>query len=285
MRTEELALAVLVMTLPACLQVADLAPFPCADGACPAGLVCLEGQCVVPGAGGMGGAGGTGATGGAGGAGATGGAGGTGATGGVGGAGAAGAAGAGGGGQGGAAGMAGSGGSTGGAGGGGGAGAGGVGGAGGAGGSAGQGGGGGAQCSAPADCGVDTPCSTWSCLGGACFQAVAPPGTVLGTQTPGDCKQLQCGAQGMVVPLALDADVPIDGNDCTIDVCTGGVPSNPNAAAGTGCLGGVCTGAGTCVQCLSNADCAVGMCMSNTCQGLSVGLFDVGQFDNCVFAP
>ena len=42
-----------------------------------------------------------------------------------------------------------------------------------------------------------------------------------------------------------DADLPVDGNACTDDVCTAGVPSNPILSTGTTCgTSLMCNGAG-----------------------------------------
>jgi cysteine-rich repeat protein len=49
--------AALAVVAAACVTVEGLSPFPCADGACPAGLACVSGQCVAgSGSGGAGGA-------------------------------------------------------------------------------------------------------------------------------------------------------------------------------------------------------------------------------------
>src|SRR5262249_38886419 len=49
-----------------------------------------------------------------------------------------------------------------------------------------------------------------------------------------------------------------DGNPCTDDVCTDGVPAHPPSAAGISCSAGAmrCDGQGACVECLATADCA-----------------------------
>jgi hypothetical protein len=97
---------------------------------------------------------------------------------------------------------------------------------------------------------------------------------------------------------ADDTNLPDDGNQCTQDICTGGVPSNPAQPISTTCdqNGGVhCDGAGNCVpasctdgiqnegetdidcggpncgpcantkSCLQNSDCASGVCSGGTC--------------------
>ncbi len=54
-----------------------------------------------------------------------------------------------------------------------------------------------------------------------------------GAQTIGDCKIVLCDGTGNPsAPTPDDNDLPVDGNPCTFDVCTNGVPSNPPAPAG-----------------------------------------------------
>jgi plastocyanin len=120
--------------------------------------------------------------------------------------------------------------------------------------------------------GMDTDCQTRTCTLTVCGTANTPAGTLTSMQTPGDCQANQCNGSGGVVSVTLNADVPVDGVQCTSDVCTAGVPSNPPLAAGSGCnqMGGtVCNGASVCVQCITNADCALqtgGACSMNVCQ-------------------
>jgi hypothetical protein len=88
---------------------------------------------------------------------------------------------------------------------------------------------------------------------------VVAAGTPVGAQVAGDCRRTQCDGAGHVVVDAVDdTDVPVDGAQCTADVCTGGVPSNPPLAAGAACSqsgGNVCDGGGLCVDCNT-----VGLC-------------------------
>ena len=69
-----------------------------------------------------------------------------------------------------------------------------------------------------------------------------------------------------------NADVPADGNACTDDICTAGVPSNPNLSAGTTCgTNQMCNGQGACVGCLTAANCGTDTacrtfaCTNNQC--------------------
>ena len=129
-------------------------------------------------------------------------------------------------------------------------------------------------CTGPADCpGDDGPCQTRTCTGGTCGFDFAPQGTVYPDQIPGDCAEAICDGNGAVTQAADDADVPADGNDCTDDLCSGGVPSNDFTAPSTPCSqdgGVVCSGAGACVECAAPSDCPTiahgsPSCTNNTC--------------------
>ena len=108
------------------------------------------------------------------------------------------------------------------------------------------------QCNAPAECpGSDTECEARTCVSGACGVNDTAAGTPTIAQTSGDCQQSQCDGAGNVVSVEDDADVPADdGNQCTGEVCTGGVPSHPDEPATTPCTqsgGSMCDGAGSCI--------------------------------------
>lgn len=123
----------------------------------------------------------------------------------------------------------------------------------------------------------DKCCGGGRCKGGRCKctggttrcsdRCIPPP-----SQTPGDCQRKACDGQGGTTSIADNSDLPVDGNDCTDDFCTGGVPSNPAKAAGASCSqngGTMCDGAGQCVSCLTPADCSgqVPECQMRTCTG------------------
>lgn len=120
----------------------------------------------------------------------------------------------------------------------------------------------GAQCPTPPNCQGNT------CLGHVCGVEDLPPGTPAQQQIPGDCKILRCDGSGGTYTEAQDSDLPDDGNECTGDVCTSGVPSHPPAAPGAPCTQGgtVCDGAGACVECVDDSNClAIDHCTSNKC--------------------
>jgi plastocyanin len=131
-------------------------------------------------------------------------------------------------------------------------------------------------CSVAADCpGADTACATRQCQAQACSTSFAAAGTALADPTPGDCHALQCDGAGNVVSLVDDADLPVDGNVCTQDLCTGGVPSHPPASSATACPGGTCDGAGNCPTAAQNG-CTRATAADLTAQASVTVTFPVG---------
>jgi len=153
------------------------------------------------------------------------------------------------------------------------------------------------QCNVKADCGNDSACQMFSCSSaGQCATNNVQAGTAVANQTPGDCKKNVCNGTGSVVQAIDNTDVFVDGNSCTDDLCTGGVPSNPSKAQNAPCNqgGGTrCNGSLTmpaCVQCNQPIDCGsdtacktfmcsgTGQCGStNTADGTVVGDPTVGD--------
>jgi hypothetical protein len=84
-------------------------------------------------------------------------------------------------------------------------------------------------------------------------------GTPTSNQTEGDCQQNVCDGAGHIISVTDNTDIPSPYYDtpCVDSICTNGVPSHPFLAAGTDCIGGggICDGAGNCVQCLDNSMC------------------------------
>ncbi len=133
----------------------------------------------------------------------------------------------------------------------------------GAGGGGGQGGDGGtaAACSVPSDCpGAEDACASRTCVGGACGKAFKPAGFVIAVQPAGDCQRQICDGQGAIKTEPFPSDVPIDGDPCTDDLCSGAVPSNPLEPAGAPCGAAsgaavTCDAAGQCTGCAADTDC------------------------------
>lgn len=132
------------------------------------------------------------------------------------------------------------------------------------------------ECTAASECPEPTnECMERTCSFGECGEAPKAKGTVVSAQTAGDCKKNVCDGAGAVVAENDDTDVPNDDNDCTDDVCTGGVPSNPPKSSGAACGADsdlMCNGEGACVGCVDASDCSgddtecrVRACDAGTC--------------------
>ena len=129
------------------------------------------------------------------------------------------------------------------------------------------------QCIVAADCpGSDGACAMRTCsAAGVCGMLFVAAGTAAGTQTAGDCKKMQCDGMGQLTPALNPMDLPVDGNPCTSDVCTGSTPSNPSKTVGAACMlnnGTVCDEMQNCVQCLTDAQCSSANdtpCSKNRC--------------------
>lgn len=133
------------------------------------------------------------------------------------------------------------------------------------------------QCLVAATCpGTDDECQTRTCVAGTCGVNFTAAGTPVASQIAGDCQVNQCNGSGVVVSAPSNGDVPVDGIECTNDVCTAGVPSNPNTNAGTACSqngGTVCSGVGTCVACVVGSNCP-GQdteCQTRSCSSFTCG--------------
>ena len=115
------------------------------------------------------------------------------------------------------------------------------------------------QCTMASQCpGSDDECQTRACAsGGMCGFSYATTGTPRTQQTAGDCQRNVCDGAGGTSAAIDDADVPADdGNPCTTEVCTQGIPAHPSVAVGTTCGSGLkCNGDANCVECIDATDC------------------------------
>jgi len=116
-----------------------------------------------------------------------------------------------------------------------------------------------ADCNVDADCsGVIDDCQKPTCDNHVCKTSFTAVDTPVSMQNAGDCKEIVCNGTGGTKVNNKDTDLPVDGNDCTADICTNGVPSHMNLASNAPCgVGGtlVCNGSGQCVGCVDNTTC------------------------------
>jgi len=124
----------------------------------------------------------------------------------------------------------------------------------------------GAPCVTENDCpAVPNECSSRVCTNLRCGVSYAKSGTKLAAQTPRDCLSVVCDGNGGTRLNSDPTDVPIDGNPCTQDICTGVAPSNPYELPGTPCQNGMfCNGTGVCGVCIPGSKQCVGV-IPQTC--------------------
>jgi hypothetical protein len=131
-------------------------------------------------------------------------------------------------------------------------------------------------CNVAADCpGTDDFCKKRTCVSKQCGYAYTQDGTPLPNgQTAKDCKVLACDGQGNVETNVDPNDKPVDGLQCTQDVCgPQGTPSNPPEPVNTVCnesSGQLCNGAGACKKaqaqaCLAGTECLSQSCVDGVC--------------------
>lgn len=122
-------------------------------------------------------------------------------------------------------------------------------------------------CTSPSECGDPAECGTRTC-NGSCGWSFLPAGTVAGTQTAGDCKLSACTGMSEVPEPKADPTDFDDGDPCTEDACSG-LSAVHKVMPGAPCDIGVCSAEGTCVECVTAADCASNPkgenCTGNVC--------------------
>lgn len=130
--------------------------------------------------------------------------------------------------------------------------------------------GGATECTTSADCpATGNECVALVCEGKMCIPIDVPAGTIVANQVAGDCMKIACDGDGAATMQTDDADAPDDANDCTVDSCSGGVPSHAPSAKDTACStggGALCDGAGECVECTAGGQCPSGVCQGGACK-------------------
>jgi len=138
------------------------------------------------------------------------------------------------------------------------------------------------ECNGASDCaGQDDECQQRVCIENMCGWAFTAAGTPVAEQITGDCMQDTCdGEGGYQWGVPLSSDVTADGNDCTQDTCSEGVPTfiplNEK----------VCDDGNACTE---NDSCSGGLCLGSdiTCTSGDVCLIENGcdATNGCQFVP
>jgi hypothetical protein len=117
-------------------------------------------------------------------------------------------------------------------------------------------GGGPIACVIASDCPSPAPCQQVDCEEDLCVYTPREDGEVV-DDVHGDCHALVCDGDGEAAPQTDDSDLPVDGNDCTADLCAGGLPDNPGLPVGTACNGSqVCHADLSCQPCPVRETCS-----------------------------
>jgi hypothetical protein len=109
-------------------------------------------------------------------------------------------------------------------------------------------------CASATDCGTNTECKSYACNSGTCAQTFTAAGTALAAQVAGDCRKVVCDGSGGTTNQIDDSDTPT-APACQTGTCAAGTPTFAPRTQGDPCAGGVCDGAGSCVECNVAADC------------------------------
>lgn len=128
--------------------------------------------------------------------------------------------------------------------------------------------GGAGNCKGDADCPAPAnPCMRAACLGGVCGVEAVSNMTPSPSPIAGNCKRELCDGMGGIITAVDDTDLPNDGDPCTLDGCSGGLPTEMPAPINTPCGVGLhCDGSGQCSGCTKDAQCAPNQhCVGDVC--------------------
>ena len=105
---------------------------------------------------------------------------------------------------------------------------------------------------------MDMECAQRTCVDNVCGWLYLPVGTPIPDSIPGDCQTPVCGPGGAIDQVMDPKDPLTDNNECTEDVCLGGMTQHPFASQGTLCGGGgvaMCNDTGECRGCIVASHC------------------------------
>jgi hypothetical protein len=126
------------------------------------------------------------------------------------------------------------------------------------------------ECVDDLDCPTTNECVVASCRDGRCRHRPVLKGTAVTTAPSPACHARVCDGQGDITTFIDLQNRPAAMGTCSTPSCDseGNAVSKPSAA-GTACdapEARSCDGAGSCVACLTDTDCAAGVCRLHECQ-------------------
>ncbi|MDI1437536.1 hypothetical protein [Polyangium sorediatum] len=120
------------------------------------------------------------------------------------------------------------------------------------------------------ECMIDSECMAGECRsGGTCnagtceWATVNMPGTPVGTQVYGDCKQRECSADGAITEVGISGDEYDWGNPCYLDGCNAWnapKPAGPVQCTTTWNKLATCIGL-LCIDCMEDSQCPGAQCV------------------------
>lgn len=115
------------------------------------------------------------------------------------------------------------------------------------------------SCAVAEDCpALNAPCQERTCDAGVCGTSPLPEGTPVAEQIFGDCRIAVCDGAGFLTEVADATDLFGGSSACTQRACVGGELQVTHQPHGSPCAEGggtICDGAGSCVGCVTAADC------------------------------
>lgn len=132
------------------------------------------------------------------------------------------------------------------------------------------------------DCPPAAICQRVQCIDGACVHTILAAGQS-SDDLPGDCASYLCDGADGYAPVDDPADLPDDGNSCTVDLCQAGVPDHSPVEPGTACDGGFCHSDLTCQPCAERDTCDDDGAEPNQTQSKATVLAQVSDHDGVRF--
>ncbi len=140
-----------------------------------------------------------------------------------------------------------------------------------------------AYCVGVDDCPPAAICQRVQCIDDACVYTLRAADQ-LDDDIPGDCQSYLCDGAGAGVLVDDEADLPDDGNSCTVDLCSpDGGPEHTPQEPGSTCDGGYCHADLSCQACPERETCEDTTSEPNQTQSKAFALPEVSDSDGIAY--